>query len=78
MLRGFGSRAREAVAALGGAFANPLLRRLELGAIGSVTGEGLYALGVAIFAYEAGAAAVGGVFLVQTLVAAAAVHHRPR
>jgi MFS family permease len=73
MLRGFGSRAREAVAALGGAFANPLLRRLELGAIGSVTGEGLYALGVAVFAYESGGAtAVGGVFLLQTLVAAAA------
>ena len=73
MLRAFGSRAGEAVAALGGAFANPLLRRLELGAIGSVTGEGLYALGVAVFAYESGGAtAVGGVFLLQTLVAAAA------
>ena len=73
MLRGFGSRAREAVAALAGAFANPLLRRLELGAIGSVTGEGLYALGVAVFAYQSGGAtAVGAVFLLQTLVAAAA------
>jgi MFS family permease len=73
MLRGFGTRAGEAVAALGGAFANPLLRRLELGAIGSVTGEGLYALGVAVFAYQSGGAtAVGGVFLLQTLVAAAA------
>lgn len=73
MLRAFGSRAGEAVAALGGAFANPLLRRLELGAIGSVTGEGLYALGVAVFAYQSGGAtAVGGVFLLQTLVAAAA------
>jgi MFS family permease len=73
VLRAFGRRAGEAVAALRGAFANPLLRRLELGAVGSVTGEGLYALGVAVFAYESGGApAVGGVFLVQTLVAAAA------
>jgi MFS family permease len=73
MLRAFGSRAGEAVTALRGAFANPLLRRLELAAIGSVTGEGLYALAVAVFAYESGgAAAVGAVFLVQTLVAAAA------
>jgi MFS family permease len=73
MLHAFGRRAGEAVGALRGAFANPLLRRLELAAIGSVTGEGLYALGVAVFAYEAGgAAAVGAVFLLQTLVAAAA------
>ncbi len=73
MLHAFGRRAGEAVSALRGAFANPLLRRLELAAIGSVTGEGLYALGVAVFAYKSGGAtAVGAVFLLQTLVAAAA------
>jgi MFS family permease len=73
MLHAFGRRAREAVSALRGAFANPLLRRLELAAIGSVTGEGLYALAVAVFAYQSGGApAVGAVFLLQTLVAAAA------
>jgi MFS family permease len=57
------SRVRESTEALAGVFANPGLRRLELGFAGSSIGSYAYSITLAVYAYEdGGATAVGIVF----------------
>ncbi|MDX6535480.1 MAG: hypothetical protein QOF68_3224 [Gaiellales bacterium] len=67
------SRIRESGRAFGAAFANRSLRRLELAFAGSVIGDWAFTIALAVYAYgQGGAAAVGLVALVRSLVGAAA------
>src|SRR5712692_11336941 len=64
---------RAAVGVFSGAVRNTALRRLAVALVGSVGAEGVYAVGIAVFAFErGGAAAVGFVTLGRMLVAGAA------
>ncbi|MFL5926316.1 MAG: MFS transporter [Gaiellaceae bacterium] len=61
----------ESLAALKSVFRNPDLRRLQLAAVGSVTGQYAFTIVVAVYAYEhGGAAAVGVMALVRTIPSA--------
>ena len=64
---------RDSVRALGEAFHNQSLRRLQLGWAGSIIGTWAYAVALAVYAYShGGASAVGLVALLRWLPAAAA------
>src|SRR5712692_5152682 len=64
---------RAAVGVFSGAVRNTALRRLAASLVGSGGAEGVYAVGIAVFAFErGGAAAVGLVTLSRMLLAAAA------
>ncbi len=66
-------RLHAAADAFSGAARNTALRRLAVALVGSVGAEGVYAVGIAVFAFErGGAAAVGFVTLGRMLVAGAA------
>jgi MFS family permease len=59
---------REAWAAFAQVFSNANLRRIQLAAAGSVTGQWAYTIAVAVYAYgQGGAAAVGIVALLRTV-----------
>jgi MFS family permease len=64
-------RLQQALVPFGGVFANPDLRRLELGWAGSITGEWGYAIALSVFAFhDGGATAVGVLMLVRMLASA--------
>lgn len=76
----------ESLAALREVFRNPDLRRLQLAAVGSVTGHYSFTVVIAVYAYQhGGAAAVGVMALARTIpsavlgpfVSAAGDHFRP-
>ena len=46
----------QAFRALGQVVANPLLRRLQLAAVGSTLGSWAYTVAIAVYAYDAGGA----------------------
>lgn len=63
----------ESLRAFGAVFRNPSLRRLQLAGIGSTLGTWGYAVGLAVYAYQAGGArSLGILFAVRWAVAAAA------
>ncbi|MCU1361752.1 MAG: hypothetical protein JWN99_3041 [Ilumatobacteraceae bacterium] len=65
-MSGVGESLRESRRALVEVFRNPNLRRLNLAFIGSVIGDGAYAVGVAVYAYtRGGATAVGALAVVR-------------
>ena len=68
-----GGKLAESLRAFGAVFANPNLRRLQLGWAGSNIGTWAYGVALAVFAYnEGGAAAVGIVGLIRWIPAAIA------
>ena len=64
-------RLREAVAAFRAVFANPNLRRLEIGWAGSVIGQWAYAVALAVYAFgKGGASAVALTWVVRMIPSA--------
>src|SRR3954447_809790 len=59
------------IAALKSVFRNPDLRRLQLAAVGSVTGQYAFTVVIAVYAYEHGGAAAVGVMAVVRLIPSA-------